>query len=108
MRISDWSSDVCSSDLEDGAIALAAERSALEQVEAGFEHQGIDEARRLYLRCLLRSQPVDRLLHQRLDALAPLDISFGIGAARDRRAVRSAAHREGKECDSTCRLGGDP
>src|SRR3546814_15243109 len=63
---------------EEGAISLAAERSALEQVEAGFEHQGIDEARRLYLRCLLRSQPVDRLLHQRLDALEPLDISFGL------------------------------
>src|SRR3546814_9153799 len=67
---------------EDGAIALAAERSALEQVEAGFEHQGIDEARRLYLRCLLRSQPVDRLLHQRLDALEPLDISL------DRKSTR--------------------
>src|SRR3546814_8358088 len=104
MRISDWSSDVCSSDLEDGAIALAAERSALEQVEAGFEHQGIDEARRLYLRCLLRSQPVDRLLHQRLDALEPLDISFGIGAAGDRRAAGERLEEHTSEHQSLMRI----
>src|SRR3546814_12124728 len=50
LRISDWSSDVCSSDLLDHARAVgrdlvAGEGRAVERIEAGVEAEGIGAAR---------------------------------------------------------------
>src|SRR3546814_5241396 len=77
MRISDWSSDVCSSDLEGGTLVreiIALERECFDRGEEG------DVARR---------GAVPRRHHPRLDRLAAQQ--------------RSEERRVGKECVSTCR-----
>src|SRR3546814_17250781 len=90
MRIRDWSSDVCSSDLEAGGV-LGAGGGALEFVEPvdllmrARRHEGLAE-----------NLAVDRGI------LAP-----AMGDERDHRFAprrfRSEARRVGKECVSTCR-----
>src|SRR3546814_13691807 len=90
MRISDWSSDVCSSDLVDRAVRVVA-------VDAGhlaFGQRHVRAAVELLADVPVagRAGFVDRLLgHQSLD-----------GELRH-RAVRTEERREGKECVSTCR-----
>src|SRR3546814_15441005 len=109
MRISDWSSDVCSSDL--AAIVIEAIDVELragpagEPVEIGLEHQ------------------VEIVEIARAAAVPARDIAHhlaGIGDLKQQRAVilvdlgrcmdvtvrpRSEDRRVGKECVSTCRLG---
>src|SRR3546814_6644554 len=90
MRISDWSSDVCSSDLQPhqpvriAAIELAApghgeqaEEQHAERRHHGDDHQGCDET-----------------IHRQ--DIAPC------------RAFRSEERRVGKECVSTCRYRWSP
>src|SRR3546814_10312775 len=74
MRISDWSSDVCSSDLNDIG-AVAQEQVALaDSIDADYKGKA--------------------------PAAAGLDAGDGIF---DDGAVRSEERRVGKECVSTCR-----
>src|SRR3546814_4706257 len=77
MRISDWSSDVCSSDLIEGAFRL----------RLADRHVG-DAA-------------------GRIDAVVEHDPAFDAAQARGtrirRRDTRSEERRVGKECVSTCR-----
>src|SRR3546814_2978699 len=88
MRISDWSSDVCSSDLRSGLVRRGTTRSSGS-----------------------RSRPADGLLRRiRRDLRAapvggnPLADRRPVGAAPDlRSALRSEERRVGKECVSTCR-----
>src|SRR3546814_13943798 len=87
MRISDWSSDVCSSDLVPHRTVLA--------VDANIERIVVDH------------QPV---AEHHLDAGADAFVHPGypvVSLADDDRiahgAVRSAERRVGKECVSTCR-----
>src|SRR3546814_15823697 len=96
MRISDWSSDVCSSDLLGTAVDQRGQIERLADVECRDharerigpflqrgQHRGdvILERRQAYLFLLdLREQPVDRLA-----------------------AARSEERRVGKECVRTCR-----
>src|SRR3546814_11947114 len=84
MRISDWSSDVCSSDLKAAAEAkaaeearLAAEAKAAEEARLAAEAQAAEEAR----------------------------LAAEAKAAEEARlaAERSEERRVGKECVSTCR-----
>src|SRR3546814_8174413 len=77
MRISDWSSDVCSSDLfRHGGIA-------------GLQHLGIKlGGDRLDIR---RGQPAGEAVH----GFAPGPETVGAGRSEERRV--------GKECVSTCR-----
>src|SRR3546814_7697589 len=75
MRISDWSSDVCSSDLYDGAA----------RGRQWFSTRGVDEDNR-----------IERVAHA-LPALVDY-----IRAAQARLG-RSEERRGGKECVSTCR-----
>src|SRR3546814_3608070 len=81
MRISDWSSDVCSSDL-DGfdreAIEEAIERSAKGKKLRGGSTVSQQTAKNVFL-------------------------WQGSGWTRYARKVRSAERRVGKECVSTCR-----
>src|SRR3546814_18551705 len=89
MRISDWSSDVCSSDLPEAAM-LSDNRFGLET-----ELRGAIEEDRLHL----AFQPLIELSSGRVagfEALARWDNSSG-------HAVRSEERRVGKECVSTCR-----
>src|SRR3546814_19910882 len=80
MRISDWSSDVCSSDLPQG-VGQAAEADDLRVVP---EPQDV-----------LGMAPGIEATHDRLESLGRRG---GVGAPE-----RSEERRVGKECVSTCR-----
>src|SRR3546814_6331649 len=100
MRISDWSSDVCSSDLFDkpstngrtGDLVRAA-LDAPQQGEAGLADAalGVD----------LETGYLDSLLFRGFDG----DPAFGADPAEAGELVerRSEERRVGKECVSTCR-----
>src|SRR3546814_8714295 len=74
MRISDWSSDVCSSDLLGGRRALVLDRQQLQGEEFREDHE------------------------------VGLVVGYGIDEILDLAGkVRSEERRVGKECVSTCR-----
>src|SRR3546814_12541480 len=128
MRISDWSSDVCSSDLK-GALDAGANDAALRPLLArAYAMQG-EGARALET---LKSGPVipemlgeaawvagdvhlangalaaareayDRAVHE-----LPLSPALWVDVARFREANRSEERRVGKECVSPCRSRGAP
>src|SRR3546814_18026403 len=94
MRISDWSSDVCSSDLDHEAavggvdhVGEALER--VDQLDLMAELQ-VQIVQHLPLRDGLRGVGGLRRLHPRVDLVAD-------------REVRSEERRVGKECVSTVR-----
>src|SRR3546814_12347582 len=93
MRISDWSSDVCSSDLRGDAVAV--------EYLLGPDEIGLAEGRR---RRQFHQVPrsVDKLARQLLARIAA-DLAAGRyrGVARD--CDRSEERRVGNECVSTCR-----
>src|SRR3546814_2670513 len=84
MRISDWSSDVCSSDLGDGAIIMADRVSV--SITIGGDLVKKDLAESVFKSTLPEDLVVERL--RRLRAL---------------KLKRSEERRVGKECVSTCR-----
>src|SRR3546814_13175817 len=98
MLISDWSSDVCSSDLLSEELAAPAEL-----LEASVEHDRVVGQ----LTRTLAGVAEDR-------AEAAVDVDHGVvpGRARAGREgvelVRSEERRVGKECVSTCRSRGSP
>src|SRR3546814_11357319 len=99
MRISDWSSDVCSSDLDhaggDGEDGDARPGKA---VEAGIEEGG---------------QDLPRAVGAEIDHHDTVTVADRRAAADHRRGdelvgLRSEARRVGKACVSTCRSRGSP
>src|SRR3546814_18983540 len=79
MRISDWSSDVCSSDLlaDHQCVLPVAERSVLlERRHPGEDAAGMDEARRA---------PLDGLLHVRAGFVYQISHVFEYRARQRRR-----------------------
>src|SRR3546814_15255039 len=102
MRISDWSSDVCSSDVE----------LMLEEMVRAWNLVVMDGD------ALLRAQLVDELLdrarrHDLIGAARDDDPRRGAGREEAeiihvRRRRRSEERRVGKECGSTCRSSGSP
>src|SRR3546814_17219970 len=108
MRISDWSSDVCSSDLGAAGIARAGTQQPAWHIG---ELRSVAPAE---LPRILRSGPGEERLGIELDGAA---LQFLLGSrsrtcqqragpccAGQRR--RSEERRVGKECDSTCRCRG--
>src|SRR3546814_2985376 len=92
MRISDWSSDVCSSDL-DGAGGAAA---------AGGMGETFERRRRI-------AHAEQRRFHRGLDESLLDDRRSGaFGECAADMAVRSDERRVGKECVSTCRSAWSP
>src|SRR3546814_12047734 len=94
MRISDWSSDVCSSDLR-------APASGIEIVGPGLHHLGtVLEIQRMvvcgtgFVLLLMRQLQFDVVM---VPALLMQD-----GRGHTTNAVRSEERRVGKECVSTC------
>src|SRR3546814_12912073 len=109
MRISDWSSDVCSSDLVAavrGADAIGIVGSRLRIVRAGRtdRRRGADRERRIQVaetgpRPRLREGEAQLQLGRQAQARA--DVGQEVG-------IRSEARRVGKECVSTCRYRWSP
>src|SRR3546814_2131909 len=89
MRISDWSSDVCSSDLGGKLHRLAAGRSA--QVQHSLARPCPKQARRKGGGQILHPPSALIITRQLFDTPA------------ERHAHRSEERRVGKECVSTCR-----
>src|SRR3546814_16631610 len=79
MRISDWSSDVCSSDLRTGFVLRGFECRTVQRVECSFRICGLQAGRGS-----MQHQPVLYLRYRRSAVL------------------RSEERRVGKECVSTC------
>src|SRR3546814_12393658 len=111
MRISDWSSDVCSSDLA-SADVIAAEDTRVTakllshlglRVPMTPYHDHSDERTRAALVARMEAEIVVLVS----DAGTPLISDPGYKLVRDARAagrpIRSEARRVGKECVSTCR-----
>src|SRR3546814_15118441 len=95
MRISDWSSDVCSSDLE---VRLAHAHHEILIGDGEHRLRDVDLALALLVGGPVRG-PVERLRRVDADAL-------GVEAARG--VARSEERRVGKECVSTCRFRWSP
>src|SRR3546814_20318533 len=96
MRISDWSSDVCSSDLvvEDGSRVgtvyfLMSEDNVRKQIQLPWMSFGSDAASQATEGVFLKSGAHPR--------------TYGNFTRLLGRYVRSAERRVGKECVSTCR-----
>src|SRR3546814_1895379 len=90
MRISDWSSDVCSSDLGDGRHSVRE----LVDLANRDSRRGL-RFNNLLVRLSLDAAAAERLREQGLDeASVP---------PAGRRVFRSEERRVGKECVSTCR-----
>src|SRR3546814_15943240 len=95
MRISDWSSDVCSSDLAPWPKTLALKSALLDWLVAGADDP-------LTLFDALRAES---LPHAGIAPDAPSDVPAEamVSPIFIRNPVRSEERRVGKECVSTCR-----
>src|SRR3546814_14610220 len=94
MRISDWSSDVCSSDLIDGGREILGRRAIL----------ALDDAAAVAAACLIdeRIAVFGPLLDRRIIVVAGELPDIGDRAVAVVQE-RSEERRVGKECVSTCR-----
>src|SRR3546814_18895998 len=108
MRISDWSSDVCSSDLDE----TAAMRREFEQgIGWGDAKQRLFERidsevaplRERYETLMAEPPKIERLLR---DGARRLRAPHATPLLRELRAARSEERRGGKECVGTCRSRG--
>src|SRR3546814_13663738 len=93
MRISDWSSDVCSSDLSTRWVGSDSQESA--------EYVGLEL---LHVGKVLLAEGPQRLVPL-LEVLRELHVGAGIipEAITHKTSQRSEERRVGKECVSTCR-----
>src|SRR3546814_14970990 len=99
MRISDWSSDVCSSDLTPGSCSLA---SLVALAESGLEYEvrTVDANNRDEI---ARINPWGRVPALVLGSGTVLTETVAILFHVADRVPRSEERRVGKECVSTCR-----
>src|SRR3546814_19214999 len=113
MRISDWSSDVCSSDLVNGAELRSRQRDR-DIFRTGVLGEAVPAGAQLKA-VLAADDPVVRLVFLSLTGvLDQRDLGGDVeGGKRAFQAavlllgeVRSEARRVGKECVSTCRARG--
>src|SRR3546814_16913714 len=96
MRISDWSSDVCSSDL-----LVRIEQGKIVEIDAVADDFGIVEIDRRKLGQREIALAVLRRANLALDGVAGAQAIFADLVGRD--IDRSEERRVGKECVSTCR-----
>src|SRR3546814_11951359 len=105
MRISDWSSDVCSSDLAAGGVDEHAADEELSALGDAGEGEGDD-----FL--VVGRGEADDDLHRELGGIAAVLVRLPVLEAalpgRHRAALRSEESRVGKECVSTCQSRGAP
>src|SRR3546814_11601351 len=107
MRISDWSSDVCSSDLEltsrssSGSTRVTMQFDLNRNIDsAAREVQAAINASRADLPATLRSNPSYRKANP---SAAPMMVLALSSETKTPQQIRSEERRVGKECVSTCR-----
>src|SRR3546814_13934787 len=123
MRISDWSSDVCSSDLRESVRALSADRGQTlfrrrlhcQLSAARRYHHRSDQARRRLAaggQCRLYEvlEEIENIavLNGHHAASSAIQYRRPASSVPDIKSSRSEERRVGKECVSTCRLWGSP
>src|SRR3546814_11884122 len=96
MRISDWSSDVCSSDLL--AVTAANQRAAMNSLKATEEELESAQAHLIERNAELIERNNELILSR--ERVAELEAAVN--------AARSEERRVGKECVSTCRSRWEP
>src|SRR3546814_18844344 len=105
MRISDWSSDVCSSDLAVVAVGAIVAPSSHTQTAHGRGHRPYERGWLVGfglsllladLRVTIASDDAESGFLSRITYLSTLEY-------RMKRVIRSEESRVGKECVSTCR-----
>src|SRR3546814_16212396 len=96
MRISDWSSDVCSSDLRRAGVGNWSLRSFF--LAMFVAHRAIDKCPNGNLKFQTDAETISAV---QVGAIRPEMLNGWIGC-------RSAERRVGKECVSTCRSRGSP
>src|SRR3546814_13231681 len=103
MRISDWSSDVCSSDLTQDDVG-AAYRTVRRELEA----YGGGLAEKAEVVALNKVDALDAETREQKQAALRKAIGKDAGRAELLCLSRSEERRVGKECVSTCRSRGSP
>src|SRR3546814_11743179 len=100
MRISDWSSDVCSSDLKRTSRMMKVERIHLTycDVVVACLMNSIEVAINPGQRALQYWRPLFRQMIGDIGELV-----FGLGSENPAQRLSSEERRVGKECVSTCR-----
>src|SRR3546814_19364633 len=103
MRISDWSSDVCSSDLPENAISCNCSHCRRKGLLLGFFPK--DSFTLLTGEDALRSYTFNthKIDHQFCQTCGTQPFAYGVGPDG-----RSEERRVGKECVSTCRTRWSP
>src|SRR3546814_11774374 len=102
MRISDWSSDVCSSDLQAKAIAAVAAKAGLSELVRRF--LGVTAAnRRLFAIADIIAAFRALRRHHRGEAIAEVVSAVPLDDAQLAQLKRSEERRVGKEWVSTVR-----
>src|SRR3546814_17631533 len=100
MRISDWSSDVCSSDREEAAAFLAAQAEPVSVVRTSEDVVISAVGRELY-------EKFFQGYTRKQWGLDPSELDKAVTSCVPTR-TRSAERRVGKECVSQCRSGWSP
>src|SRR3546814_4386805 len=104
MRISDWSSDVCSSDLDE---VIQADRDAAADLYLDLRGEPLRDHERMRGSDMVKglyddSEEIQAFRNHRLQSTAELRAKLGRVSA-GAYASRSEERRVGKECVSTCR-----
>src|SRR3546814_20695916 len=106
MRISDWSSDVCSADRRAAQTAAAGDLDAFRAETQGRLHRALHGAAECHTALQLVGDALrDELgVDFRLAAFDDVQADVRRGQAAQLLAQRSEERRVGKACVSTCRL----
>src|SRR3546814_19839501 len=99
MRISDWSSDVCSSDLRE-VVIVEGVRTPVGRRKGLLKDIRPDDLAAEVLKEVVQRAGIDAALVE--------DVILGCVTQAGAQAGRSEARRVGKECVSTCRARGWP
>src|SRR3546814_17264636 len=119
MRISDWSSDVCSSDLEvtrwESFARLVKEGREIADISAtfGIPEQGVKLILALgnllpRVRTLYRDEAINVATVRHLTLASKAQQKALLALYEDPNSYRTEARRVGKECVSTCRTRWSP
>src|SRR3546814_18830785 len=96
MRISDWSSDVCSSDLQTAGLSTGHDRAVMrgDPATRSFSIVYLKDGRVIAIDCVNRAKDYVQ---------GRMIVTAGLAATAEQLSDRSEERRVGKECVSTCR-----
>src|SRR3546814_19642374 len=105
MRISDWSSDVCSSDLL--GMAISAARDVVPIHRMGMRASDMFDRNNAFMARLVRQPGPLRAVADRIDARNIATAIF-VGLDMGQLVAQSEERRVGKECVGRCRSSWSP